>query len=146
MNDSENNPKSKRPVALKFWLSWVVFLGIFLLVLYGLTPRFSNRGGAKPKVAIAEIRAFGMALDMFKSDNGYYPAGTNGLNDLVVKPAGATTNWHQYLGQIPLDFWSHPYLYTYPGKHGTNAYDLSSAGPDGKFGTADDISNWQQPK
>jgi general secretion pathway protein G len=95
------------------------------------------------KAAIMQIWAFGQALDMFKSDNGYYPSGANGLNDVMVKPAGASTNWHQYLNQIPVDFWGHPYLYEYPGKHGTNAYDISSAGPDGKFGTADDISNWQ---
>jgi general secretion pathway protein G len=76
---------------------------------------------------------------MFKKDVGHYP---NGLNDLVVQPAGATTNWHQCLEKIWPDPWGHPYRYDFPGKHRTNSYDLSSAGPDGKFGTADNIANW----
>jgi general secretion pathway protein G len=124
----------------------LVLLAVFLFALYGLMPHISNGGGAKPKVTIIEIRALSTALDLFKSDNGHYPSGADGLKDLVVKPANATTNWHQYMDKIPLDPWGHPYLYEYPGKHGTNAYDLSSAGPDGKFGTEDDIANWQSSK
>lgn len=90
------------------------------------------------KVRIAMFRA---ALEEFKSDNGDYPAGTNGLNDLVSHPTGAT-NSQQYVKEVPLDPWGHPYRYEFPGKHLTNSYDLSSAGPDGKFGTEDDIPNW----
>ena len=89
----------------------------------------------------AQIGAFSTALDMFKLDNGFYPAGTNGLNDLVSRPARAT-NWHRYLDKIPQDHWGHPYLYVSPGRHNTNSYDLSSAGPDGILGTPDDIVNW----
>ena len=79
---------------------------------------------------------------MFKDDNGNYPTQTNGLAGLVVQPSGAT-NWHQYFDNIPLDPWGHPYLYEYPGRHNTNTFDLSSAGPDGIPGTADDIVNWK---
>ncbi len=100
---------------------------------------------AKVKAARANIGEFAGALDMFKKENGYYPAGRNGLNDLVIKPANATTNWRPYRAQIPLDPWGHPYLYVSPGKHNTNSYDLSSAGPDGIPGTPDDITNWQLP-
>lgn len=99
------------------------------------------------KRAEIQIIGLGTALDMFEFQNGYYPSVTTGLNELIVEPAGAT-NWHRYYegrdGKIPLDPWGHPYLYEYPGKHRTNSYDLSSAGPDGKFGTGDDIGNWQE--
>ena len=85
-----------------------------------------------------------MALDMFKQENSHYPSGTNGLNDLITKPPGAT-NWDPYISLKDnkfLDPWGHPYLYISPGLHNTNSYDLSSAGPDGIPGTQDDIKNW----
>jgi len=45
-------------------------------------------------------------------------------------------------GQNAQDPWTNPYLYSYPGKHNQNSYDLYSVGPDGKEGTDDDIGNW----
>jgi len=41
-----------------------------------------------------------------------------------------------------MDQWNNPYIYYFPGKHNPGAYDLLSAGPDGKEGTDDDIGNW----
>ena len=81
------------------------------------------------------------ALDGFKVDNGFYP--TN-LQDLVQQPSNVR-NWHgPYFDppKVPTDQWGHKYIYEYPGKHNPNGYDLSSAGPDGKPGTGDDIVNW----
>jgi general secretion pathway protein G len=43
---------------------------------------------------------------------------------------------------MPTDPWHNPYIYYFPGKHNPSGYDLLSAGPDGKEGTADDIGNW----
>jgi general secretion pathway protein G len=122
----------------------------FVLVLQNLLDYGSGRRWIlrKQRVAFFEIESLDTALDVFKSDKGYYPSGTNALNDLIVKPAGAT-NWQLYYqgrdNKIPLDPWGHPYLYECPRKHRTNSYDLSSAGPDGKFGTDDDIANWRSP-
>jgi len=144
MSNLENDPTASTSIR-----RITVFLIVFLLlglVIYFFMPPLAGSRPAPIKAAITQIGAFGDALDMFKSDNGHYPTGKNGLNNLVVKPADATTNWHQYLAEIYLDPWGHPYLYEYPGKHGTNVYDLSSAGPDGKFGTPDDIANWQSSK
>ena len=87
--------------------------------------------------------AFGVALEQFKAENGFYPTSKDGLNVLVVKPTNASTNWHQLLDKVYPDHWGHPYLYVFPGKHNTNSYDLSSAGPDGVPGTQDDIKNWE---
>ena len=47
---------------------------------------------------------------------------------------------------IPLDPWGHSYIYVCPGKHNPSGYDLYSAGPDGREGNEDDITNWQQKK
>jgi len=76
-------------------------------------------------------------------DTGAYP---RNLSDLVQLPRD-TQNWKgPYLqGDIPLDPWQHPYVYVFPGKHMTAGFDLYSLGFDGREGTEDDITNWQQP-
>ncbi len=139
-----NIPWYKRPLSpLTIFVLLVVLLVAFKLLLLPTNPGPSH---SKRSKATFDIMSVGAALDTFDAYNGHYPSGTNGLNDLVTKPAG-TTNWPQYLNpdRIPLDPWGHPYLYVSPGLHNTNSYDLSSAGPDGIPGTPDDIVNWQQP-
>jgi general secretion pathway protein G len=80
------------------------------------------------------------ALGCYEVDNGSYP---KSLQDLLLQQPSVTNNWHgPYLEKIPVDPWGHKYIYEYPGKHNPNGYDLSSAGPDGKAGTDDDIVNW----
>jgi general secretion pathway protein G len=143
MNHSENDRKSEWRVSPIFVIAAMIFTFVFVGAISG----GSHIGKAgRRKVAAVQIDGLCVALDLFKNENGYYPSGTNALNDLMVKPAGAN-NWHQYYdsrdGKIPLDPWGHAYLYEFPGKHRTNSYDLSSAGPDGKFGTEDDIANWR---
>ena len=106
-------------------------------------PNFSGSGPARGTAAYADIQGgIKTALDVFHTDTGRYPKGSNNLLELVQQPVGAT-NWRgPYLEQVPLDPWGHKYIYEYPGKHITNGYDLFSAGPDGKPGTGDDIVNW----
>jgi len=118
---------------------------LIFIVWCALTPISSGPRNAPIKATIVQIKAFATGLEMFKGDNGFYPSGTNGLMDLVAKPTNATAGWHgPYLAKIPADFWGHPYHYEYPGRHNTNSFDVSSAGPDGVFGTADDIGNWER--
>jgi general secretion pathway protein G len=123
----------------------LVILGILAAIV---VPKFSGRTEqARITAAQSQISTFGTALDAFEVDNGYYPKGKNGLQDLVVQPRDAQ-NWKgPYLkGEIPNDPWNHPYVYEYPGKHNPSSYDLMSAGPDGRVGSDDDITNWQQPR
>jgi general secretion pathway protein G len=105
-------------------------------------PRRFPGHAARMMATRTQMSTYATALDMFKADTGHYPTV---LNDLVVQPAN-TPNWHQYMDQIPLDPWQHPYIYTCPGAHQTNSYDLMSMGPDGKIGGDDDIINWQSSK
>jgi general secretion pathway protein G len=108
-------------------------------------PRFSGvsqRG--RVTAAATQISTFKTALDAYEVDMGYYPKGRNGLVDLIQPPRDAA-NWHgPYLQSdvVPKDPWGNDYLYECPGKHNPSFYDISSAGPDGKFGTDDDICNW----
>ena len=116
----------------------LVILGILAAIV---VPKFSGRTEqARNTAAISQIATFGTALDAFEVDNGYYPKGKSGLNDLVVQPRDAT-NWRgPYMkDKIPNDPWGFPYVYECPGKRNASAYDLFSVGPDGRAGTEDDI-------
>ena len=127
--------------SLTFW----VLLAFIGFVLYALVvPKFgSDRGQARVTAAYADINGgIKVALDLFRVETGSYPAGSNGLLELVQQPVGAT-NWHgPYLRDLPVDPWGNKFFYEYPGKHIKNGYDLSSTGRDGKPGTEDDIVNW----
>ena len=78
-----------------FCLNWTcpLLIGIFSTLI---APR-SWHSRAPITAALAQIASFETALDAFRVDNGYYPPSTNGLQDLVHQPAGAT-NWR---GSLP---------------------------------------------
>jgi general secretion pathway protein G len=124
----------------------LVILGVLAAIV---VPKFAGRTEqARNTAAKTQISNFETALDAFEVDNGYYPKGKNGLNDLVVQPKDAP-NWHgPYLKQesIPNDPWLHAYIYDCPGKHNASTYDIMSMGPDGRVGGDDDITSWDQSK
>jgi general secretion pathway protein G len=122
-----------------FCLLFVLFGIAFFLVV----PRVgsSTSGNARTIAAQVDVHVgINTALDQYRTDNGRFP---NQMQDLVQEPA-SVTNWNgPYLERLPVDPWGNSYVYVYPGKHLGVPYDLFSAGPDGKVGTADDIVNWQ---
>ena len=122
----------------------LVILGILAAIV---VPKFAGRTeDARKAAAATQISSFSTALDAFEVDNGYYPKGKSGLGDLVVAPRDAQ-NWKgPYLKDMPKDPWQHDYIYECPGRMNKTSYDLSSAGPDGKLGNEDDITNWQNTK
>ncbi len=122
----------------------LVILGILAAIVI---PKFSGRTEqARLTAAKTQISSFCTALDAFEVDNGYYPKGQNGLNDLVEQPRDAQ-NWHgPYLQNIPKDPWGDDYIYTCPGRHNPSSYDIMSMGPDQRQGGDDDITNWKQEK
>jgi general secretion pathway protein G len=141
-----NQVRRKAGFTLVELLLVLTILGILAALVI---PKFSGRTEqARNSAAQTQIVNFGTALDTFEVDNGYYPRGKNGLNDLLVMPRDAQ-NWHgPYLkiDVIPLDPWQHPYNYECPGKHNPSSYDLSSAGSDGRLGNEDDVCNWTTRK
>lgn len=118
----------------------LVILGVLAAIV---VPKFSGRTEqARITAAVTQVSNFGVALDAFEVDNGYYPKGKGGLEDLVIQPKDAQ-NWRgPYIKQIPMDPWNNPYIYEAPGKHNDTSYDLMSMGPDGRIGGGDDITNY----
>ena len=72
--------------------------------------------------------------------NGFFPTTDQGLQALVVQPDTdpKPTRWYQLYRDMPKDPWQNNYIYICPGIKNPNGYDLYSAGPDRKPGTADD--------
>lgn len=135
-----NTQKVRRHGAPGFTLIELLLVLTILAILAAIVvPKFAGVGeGAKIKATRAQLSTFATALDMFEVDNGHYP---KALTDLRDRPRDAQS-WRQYMEDVPLDQWQHPFVYVFPGKHRPNSYDLSSMGPDGRAGTDDDINNW----
>jgi general secretion pathway protein G len=136
-------PRRRHAFTLIELLLVLVILGILAAVV---VPKFSGRTEqARVTAAQSQISTFGTALDAFEVDNGFYPKGKAGLDDLVLAPANAQ-NWKgPYIKAqtTPADPWGNAYLYECPGRHNPSSYDLMSTGPDGREGGDDDITNWQ---
>ncbi len=107
----------------------LVILATLAAIVY---PKVMGRSEqARVTAAQQQIANFKTALDSFEVDNGYFPKGKNGLNDLVQQPRDAAA-WHgPYLEHIPVDPWGNPYIYDCPGKHNPTFYDVSSPGSPG---------------
>lgn len=110
-----------------------------------VVPKFAGRTEqARITAAETQINNLELVLDTYEVDNGFYPKGSNGLEDLVEQP-GNTQNWRgPYVDEIPLDPWGKEYIYECPGKHNTSSFDIMSMGPDGRTGGDDDIANWKE--
>ena len=118
----------------------VMIMGILLaMVAFKVTGRGQE---ARVTAANTQLDNFCMALEAYLMDNGAYPAQ---LQDLYQAPSGLTTWKGPYIQKPNFnDPWGNPFAYaTGSGaQHNPRSYDLSSLGPDGQGGTADDITNW----
>ncbi len=121
----------------------IVILGLLAAII---VPKLTNRiGEAKYKTTEIQMKNIEGALKQYYIDTGMYPTTEQGLKALVEKPTipPIPENWKQELDKVPTDGWGHPFLYVSPDPDGEHPFDLKSAGPDGKFGTKDDIDIWK---
>ena len=128
-----------------FTLIELLVVMVILGILAGLAvPQLAGRTEqARLQGALADIHGgLAMALDLYEVDVGRYPSS---LKDLIENPANAPRWKGPYLKKKkPLDPWGNLYGYRFPGQWNRGSYDLYSAGPDGKEGTTDDVSNQEQ--
>jgi general secretion pathway protein G len=127
----------------------VVIVVIAILATLVAPNVFRHVGAAKDATAKSQIEMLGAALDAFRLDNGRYPTTEEGLGALWNAPrSDQVPNWRgPYLRKpVPLDPWSHPYVYAWPGQANPRGYDLLSYGADGQpngEGEDADITSWQ---
>ncbi len=109
----------------------VVIIGILAAVA---VPRLGGRvAQSQVAAARASIGAISTAIDLYETDNGRLP---DSLQNLITK--GSEPNWNgPYLRKAEslTDPWGNEFQFSRQG----NTYTVASAGPDGSFGTGDDI-------
>jgi general secretion pathway protein G len=143
----KNLKKQKRNLKHSgFTLVEMLLVLVILATLAAIVvPKFAGRTEqARITAAETQINSFELVLDTYEVDNGFYPKGSKGLEDLVEQPSNAQ-NWRgPYIDEVPQDPWGNDYVYECPGKHNTSSFDIMSMGPDGRSGGDDDISNWKE--
>ena len=121
----------------------VVITIIGLLIGLVAPAALRQLSGARTSVAKQSIERLSTVLDLYSLDMGTYPTTEQGLQALVTKPAGATRWNGPYLkgDDVPLDPWSHPYVYRRPSERQSKDYDLCSTGPSGTATGSDMLCN-----
>lgn len=91
---------------------------------------------ARVEKAKADVATLEQALEQYRLDNLTYPASGDGLNALLVAPAGLAQpeRYRQggYIKKLPNDPWGRAYHYDVPGKKGP--FEIYSLGADGQPG------------
>lgn len=141
-----NIPNRKRKVKAFTLIELLLVITIISVLAAVVVPRFFGRSQeARVAAALQTITGtLATGLSMFEMHAGRYPRTDEGLEVLVQNPQ--IKNWKgPYIesDRVPLDPWGNPYRYSYPSEL-TNSeflYDIVSAGPDGSYGTQDDVTN-----
>lgn len=165
MNRRNVNTRPYGGAAAGFTLIEVLLVLLILGMLAGLAifAASGTRESAKKKTTDLKIKALGNAVERYSMDIGHYPSeDEGGLQALTVLPSfddqTQATKWSgPYIKggtEAINDAWGRPLHYelvqtTAVGTAGVAAggapvtpYHISSDGPDGQEGTADDIKNW----
>jgi general secretion pathway protein G len=123
------------------WGFVAMLAGVACLLGVGVLTTRHTPGPDRRTVAGMQTVAVKAGLDKFAADTGRYPTQGEGLNALMVAPAGLATWKGPYLpGHVLKDPWGRAIIYTAPPKDRSKDPYVFSTGPDGIQGTPDDIS------
>jgi general secretion pathway protein G len=128
-----NKPKRKAFTLIELL---VVIVIISLLAGFVAPRMFSSVSKARRDLAGPKMAIIESALERFSLDCGGYPDDSEGLEVLLVAPAGLEEKWNgPYIKQSQLlDPWENPYIYVAEGEINPGSYDLISFGADGLEG------------
>ena len=113
--------------------------GLMVVIVGTITKSAANARVKETELAFGQLRS---ALQMYKLQANRYPTSEQGLKALLEKPADAKSWRGPYCEpELLKDAWGNEIQYDSDGR--TLAFH--SAGDDGEFGDADDVS-WPEPK
>jgi general secretion pathway protein G len=121
---------------------------IALLLAAGIWATRGNLEFGQEVRVEGDIKTLTTQLRLYYASNGFYPSTGQGLDALVAQPESEPRprRWRKLMDKKPVDPWGNDYVYTSPGSHNADSFDLFSKGPDRQEGTADDIGNWETGK
>lgn len=108
-------------------------------------------GEAKVAATKANLKSLQTALQVYKTDNGFYPTQAQGLQALVSRattdPVPASFPRDGYLTSlnVPKDEWGREYIYLTPGRSG-ESYEIISYGSDSEPGGEGDAADLSTSK
>ena len=115
-----------------------ILMGAVLMNTRGFTDT------AKTTATDGKISSVVSALSAYETNNGFLPSTDQGLRALVERPSGRPEprRWIKLLDESAItDAWGRPMYYANPARKGDAAFEVYSAGADGKPNTPDDISS-----
>jgi general secretion pathway protein G len=128
-------------------LELLVVLAILALVIGIAAPRvIGYLSKAKSDTALLQMRQLVSALNLYRLDIGSFPSQQDGLQALVIQPAGADQWRGPYIDRDDgiKDPWGRMFVYKLPGEHGE--IDILTYGADGQpggDGESRDIGSWE---
>lgn len=136
--------RSNRPVRRAFTLiEIIVVVTIIALLAAVIAPRLFGRiDWAKKNAARADVKSISLAVTAYKMDASIQLNDGFDLNDLLLPPEDGGGPEGPYLKKNDdlFDPWKNAYVIRIPGEVNYD-FDIISVGPDGQFGTEDDITN-----
>lgn len=125
-------------------LEMIVVIGIIGLIL-GAAAAVIGTGDKSAKITMTDtaVRGVETKLREYRLLGGVYPSQAQGLDALVTKPSIAPVpkRYTQLYEVVPPDAWGNQFKYVFPGSKDPSKPEIISPGPDGAFGTDDDISS-----
>lgn len=102
---------------------------------------------AKITATKANLKSLQTALQLYKTENGFYPAQAQGLDALVRKaatepvPTSFPADGYLTSRNVPKDEWGHEFIYLAPGRKG-ESFEIISYGSDGEPGGDGDAADF----
>lgn len=106
----------------------VILKSLMLLLLLVAGCKAERKKADLRRIEQAKLRRIGLAAESYHLSNPEYPSSLTAL-------AKHDPEFRSAFGSVTVDEWGTPVRYTVSGDN----FTVESGGPDGKFGTADDM-------
>lgn len=126
----------KKTYLIVFFACLLLVLAVLAVISVSSPARILSKN---EELSEALMLQFPASFNSFKRDVGRYPTSAEGLDVLLNPTDSIRGKWRgPYIqASAPVDPWGQKIVYKYSNEH--DSYEIISAGPDGIFGTKDDI-------